>query len=86
METANHGETSSYAYSYSLPLGLLGGLSVEFPLGPGLIFADIRYSADLGDPELRDGDMDAYTRHTAALSLGYEFGLFKKGQKTGRAQ
>jgi hypothetical protein len=56
----------------------LGGLSVEFPLGPGLIFADLRYAADLGDSELKGGDMEAYTRHTAALSLGYEFGFFKK--------
>jgi hypothetical protein len=86
IETADHGETSSYAYSYSPPLGLLGGLSVEFPLGPGLIFADLRYSADLGDPTLQGGDMETYTRHTAALSLGYEFGLFKKRQKTGSAQ
>jgi hypothetical protein len=86
IETARHGETSSHGYSYSLPLGLLGGFSVEFPLGPGLIFADLRYSADLGSPELRDGDMETYIRHTAALSLGYEFGFFKKGQKTGSAQ
>jgi hypothetical protein len=78
IETARHNETESYAYSYSPPLGALGGLSLEFPLGPGLIFADLRYFADLGSPELRDGNMETYTRHTAALSLGYEFGLFRK--------
>ncbi|MDR0598153.1 MAG: hypothetical protein LBG14_06575 [Treponema sp.] len=86
IETSKHGETASYPYSYSPPLGLLGGVSVELPLGPGLIFADIRYSADLGAPSLRDGDMETYIRHTAALSLGYEFGLIKKRQKTGSAQ
>jgi hypothetical protein len=78
IKTAHHNETASYDYAYSPPLGLLGGLSVEFPLGPGLIFADLRYSADLGEIELQGGNMETYTRHTAALSLGYEFGLFKK--------
>jgi hypothetical protein len=86
MEIDNHGEEVSYDYSFSPPLGLLGGLSVAFPLGPGQIFADIRYSADLSEPELQDGDLETYTRHTAALSLGYEFGLFKKRQRTGRAK
>jgi hypothetical protein len=85
MEKTLHGETSSRSYSYALPLGVLGGLSVEFPLGPGLIFADLRYSAGLGDTEMRDGDMEAYTRHTATLSLGYEFGFFNKRHKTGSA-
>jgi hypothetical protein len=78
METDNHGQKGSYDYSYSPPLGLLGGLSVAFPLGPGQIFGDIRYAADLSDLELKGVDLGTYTRHTAALSLGYEFGLFKK--------
>jgi hypothetical protein len=78
-------ETASYAYAYSPPLGLLGGVGVEFPLGPGLIFADLRYAADLGGPSVKDGDRETYTRHTAALSVGYEFGLLKKRQKTGSA-
>jgi hypothetical protein len=86
IEADTGGETASYAYSYSPPLGLLGGVSLEFPLGPGLIVADLRYAADLGEPSLRDGDLETYTRHTAALSVGYEFGLLKKRQKTGSAQ
>jgi hypothetical protein len=86
METDDHGRQTSYDYSYSPPLGLLGGVSAEFPLGPGFIFADLRYSADLGSPDLQDGDVETYTRHTATLSVGYEFGFFKKRQKTGSAQ
>jgi hypothetical protein len=78
METDNRGEEASYDYSYDLPLGLLGGLSVAFPLGPGLLFFDVRYAADLSEPELKGGDPKTYTRHTATLSLGYEFGLLKK--------
>ncbi|MDR1411214.1 MAG: PorT family protein [Spirochaetaceae bacterium] len=69
----------SFSYSLSPPLGLLGGISVGFPLGPGIIFADIRYSADLAEPELKDsGGINTYRRHGAALSFGYEFGFFKK--------
>jgi hypothetical protein len=86
MKIDSHGEETSYDYSYSPPLGLLGGLSVAFPLGPGQIFADIRYSADLSNPELQDGNLETYIRNTAALSLGYEFGLFKKRQRTGSAR
>jgi hypothetical protein len=75
-------EETSFSWSLALPLGLLGGLSVGFPLGPGMIFADIRYAADLAEPELKDsggnGAIDTYRRHGAALSFGYEFGLFKK--------
>jgi hypothetical protein len=79
MEEDDLAAGDSYAYSYSVPLGLLGGLSVGFPLGPGMIFADIRYTADLSNPELRDsGEMKTYVRNAAALSLGYEFALFKK--------
>jgi hypothetical protein len=86
METDNRGDEASYDYSFSPPLGLLGGLSVAFPLGPGWIFADLRYAADLSNPELKNGDLETYTRHTAALSLGYEFGLFDKRQRTGSAR
>jgi hypothetical protein len=69
----------TFSYSLSPPLGLLGGLSVGVPLGPGMIFADIRYAADLAEPELKDGGgITTYRRHMAVLSFGYEFGLFKK--------
>jgi hypothetical protein len=76
----------SFSYSVSPPIGLLGGISAAFPAGPGMFFADIRYSADLAEPELKDsGGISTYRRHGAALSFGYEFGLFKKG-KTGSAK
>jgi hypothetical protein len=87
MKTSSYqDEEKSFGYSVSPPLGLLGGISVGFPLGPGIIFADIRYSADLAEPELKDsGGISTYRRQGAALSFGYEFGLFKKG-KTGSAK
>jgi hypothetical protein len=72
-------DEDSFSWSVSPPLGLLGGLNVGFPLGPGMIFADIRYAADLGEPELDGGDgIHAYRRHMGSLSIGYEFGFFKK--------
>jgi hypothetical protein len=86
VEIDDRGNEGSYDYSYSLPLGLLGGLSVAFPLGPGRLFADMRYSADLSDLELQDSGLKTYTRHTAALSLGYEIDFFTKGQSTGSAK
>jgi hypothetical protein len=75
-------ETSSY--SFDPPLGLLGGISVSFSLGPGMFFADLRCAADLGKPKLEGGG-DTYSRYGATLSFGYEFGFFKK-QQTGSAK
>jgi hypothetical protein len=74
----------SVSYSFSPPLGLLGGVSASFPVGPGMIFADLRYAADLGDVEL-DGGGDAYRRGSASLTVGYEWGFFRK-QQTGSAK
>jgi hypothetical protein len=68
----------SFSYSLSPPLGLLGGVSAGFPLGPGMIFADIRYATDLTEPELKGDEGPSYRRHMVTLSFGYEFGLFKK--------
>jgi hypothetical protein len=72
-------DEESFSYSLSPPLGLLGGLSLEFPLGTGMIFADIRYAVDLGEPELKGGGGNGtYRRRKVTLSIGYEFGFFKK--------
>jgi hypothetical protein len=75
-------EEKSFSYSFSPPLGILGGLSAAFPAGPGMFFADIRYAADLAEPELKDGgDISTFLRHKVVISAGYEFGFFKKQQK-----
>ncbi|MDR3338416.1 MAG: hypothetical protein LBT16_14565, partial [Treponema sp.] len=72
-------EAGSYSYSVFPPLGLLGGVSAGIPLGPGIIFADLRYAADLGEPELKGGgEIETYRRHMLSLSFGYEFGFFRK--------
>jgi hypothetical protein len=69
----------SASASFSLPMGLLGGLSLSYPMGPGMIFLDLRYAADLGTPDLSDvGITETYKRRMVSLSMGFEFGLIRK--------
>jgi hypothetical protein len=76
----------SLAWSLSPPLGILGGLSVSFSAGPGKFFIDLRYAADLAEPELQEGrGLTTYRGHKVVISAGYEFGFFKKRQ-TGSAK
>jgi hypothetical protein len=77
------GEDSG-SYSFSPPLGFLGGVSAAFPSGPGMFFADLRYTADLGSLEVNGGG-DSYRRGSVALSVGYEWGFLRKDQ-TGNAK
>ncbi|MDR0623282.1 MAG: hypothetical protein LBG10_02515 [Treponema sp.] len=74
----------SVSYSFSPPLGILGGLSAAFSAGPGMFFADLRYAGDIGKPDLKGGG-DTYRRGSAALCVGYELGFFGKRQ-TGSAK
>jgi hypothetical protein len=67
----------NYSYSFSPPFGLLGGISASYPMGPGMIFADLRCAGDLGEPDLRGGPR-SYQRTMFSLSIGYEFGFFAK--------
>jgi hypothetical protein len=72
----------SSAASLSPPLGLLGGVSLSYPLGPGMIFADLRYAVDLGEPDLSAiGITETYKRRMVSLSMGFEFGLIRKQQR-----
>jgi hypothetical protein len=66
----------------------LGGLNGAIKLGAaGMIFADLRYTADLGvtvreEPGASEG-IKTYRRSMASLTLGYEWGFFtkKRGDK-----
>jgi hypothetical protein len=80
MKTGSpYDEDESFSYSLSPPMGLLGGLSIAYPLQRGILFADIRYTVDLGEPDLSgSGGMKTYRRRGVSLSLGFEFGLFQK--------
>jgi hypothetical protein len=67
--------------SNDLPLGCTVGLDAGFHVGPGVLYLDLHYSADLGEtvfpglsgvPDLR------YKRSLFAVSLGYRFGFFQR--------
>jgi hypothetical protein len=82
LKQTNPLNNDSYSWSWrvSPPVGLLGGLSGALKLGPGMIIADIRYAADLGDTE--GGDIKAYRRRDLSLTVGYELGFFTKNRGT----
>ncbi|MFP3090594.1 hypothetical protein LQZ21_09740 [Treponema sp. TIM-1] len=68
----------SWAYRVSPPVGLLGGLNVGRELGPGALLIDLRYGIDLGEPEVRSGDLKTYRRSMMSLTVGYEWGFITK--------
>jgi hypothetical protein len=68
----------SWSYRVSPPVGLLGGLNVGRELGPGVMFLDLRYGIDLGEPEVRSGDLKTYRRSMVSLTVGYEWGFIDK--------
>jgi hypothetical protein len=68
----------SWAYRVSPPLGLLGGLNVGRELGSGVLFLDLRYGIDLGEPEVRSGNLKTYQRSMVSLTIGYELGFIDK--------
>jgi hypothetical protein len=85
MTLSDTGE-ESFSYSLTPSLGILGGLSAAFPAGPGMVFADLRYAADLAEPEPKEGrGIETYRGHKVVISVGYEFAFFKKRQ-TGSAR
>jgi hypothetical protein len=71
-------EKHSDSYRFSPPVGLLGGVSGAMKLGPGMIFADLRYAGDLGEPEPAGGDIKTYLRSMGSLTFGYEWAFFTK--------
>ncbi|MDR0642699.1 MAG: hypothetical protein LBG07_09600 [Treponema sp.] len=70
--------TERFSYEISPPLGFLGGLTTALKLGPGMIFADLRYAIDFAEPKPRNGDMESYRRSMISLCLGYEWAFFTK--------
>jgi hypothetical protein len=71
-------ETHSLSYRISPPLGFVGGLSGSLKLGPGAIIADLRYAADFGTLEARNGSAGEFRRSMISLTLGYELGFFSR--------
>jgi hypothetical protein len=71
----------SLSYKVSPSAGFLGGLSGAMKFGPGMLIADLRYAADLGD--FKAEDTEIFRRGMISFTVGYELGFFPK-QKGGR--
>jgi hypothetical protein len=83
LEASNslNSEQQSLTYKVSPALGFLGGLGGAMKFGPGIIIADLRYAADLG--EFDASGIEPFRRSAISLTVGYELGFFakKKGGK-----
>jgi hypothetical protein len=67
---------ASYSYVVSPPLGFMLGVEGAYNLGPGELFADLRFSRDVGTTMIRQGIQ--YSRSRLSLSLGYKFRLWQR--------
>jgi hypothetical protein len=83
LEASNslNNDKGSLSYKVSPSAGFLGGLSGAMKFGPGMLIADLRYAADLGDFETADTEL--FKRSMISFTVGYELGFFtkKKGGK-----
>jgi hypothetical protein len=69
----------TYTADFSLLGGLMAGGGFGIKLGPGTVFADIRYAGDLGNiTSDYNGAKEISRRNKAYFSLGYEFGVMPK--------
>jgi hypothetical protein len=78
IENSLDDQEKSLDYGVFPPFGLLGGLNAALQWGPGMIFADLRYSDDLGEPTTWSEKQETYKRSMISFTVGYEFGLFTK--------
>ncbi|MDR0599085.1 MAG: hypothetical protein LBG84_03255 [Treponema sp.] len=76
MKNDAHG--GSFAYSLNLPLGYTLGFSMGIKAGPGSIFFDMRWAADLSEMRRRDTGEVLYKRSMIVFTIGYEMGFFEK--------
>ena len=58
-------------------LGVLGGVSVGFPVGPGNIIGDIRYLNDFSDVKINYNGrtVNSFLRRSVNVTIGYELSL-----------
>jgi hypothetical protein len=69
----------SYTVDFPVMPGFIAGGGFGMKLGPGVVAADIRYTADAGNISVkRDGDRDVSQRSKLSFALGYEIGLIQK--------
>jgi hypothetical protein len=80
FESDDDGKSS---YKFSVPIGVVGGLDLGIKLGPGALFLDARYAADLGNTSISDGkgNLAVYSRQMLSFSLGYEIGIINRKKR-----
>jgi hypothetical protein len=76
-EMWNESPGDGFKYSVKPPFGITAGINSGVKAGPGYIFLDIRWNADLGET-VKDSGEAIYKRGMVSLSLGYEIGFFTK--------
>jgi hypothetical protein len=84
VATTEEGKTGgSYEYAYSMQLGLTFGVDFGVRLGPGILFLDLRYNADLGKTmvQMPDGTLFEYNRNMFSFSIGYELAFLNKKRR-----
>jgi hypothetical protein len=64
------GETGSYSWSASVPLGYTVGFETAMRCGSGMLLADIRYSGDFDAIVIQDDVETSYKRRALSLTLG----------------
>jgi hypothetical protein len=69
----------SYTSDFSFLGGLMAGGGLGIKLGPGTVFADVRYAGDFGYiTSDYNGNKEVSKRKKTYFSLGYEFGVIPK--------
>ncbi|MDR2313348.1 MAG: PorT family protein [Spirochaetaceae bacterium] len=70
------GQTDTFSWSVSNPLGFTAGLEGAAPCGSGMLIVGLRYGMDFGIISINSGERE-YRRNMISLYLGYEFGFFE---------
>jgi hypothetical protein len=76
------GNSYSQPYKINPPLGLVLGADVALRLGPGDLFADLRFDKDIGMSVVQAGQGLQYSRSRFALSVGYKLIIYTRVKKS----
>ncbi|GHV94413.1 hypothetical protein AGMMS50293_07330 [Spirochaetia bacterium] len=77
--------SDSEKYEFETSAGFMIGASFGIKVGPGVLFADLRYAGDFTDTKIKDGgqSIEYFTRSKLPITIGYEIGLMSKGGSSG---
>jgi curli biogenesis system outer membrane secretion channel CsgG len=63
----------------SFQMGYIAGVNLGIKIGPGILFADIRYMGDIW--KTKSAEINLYGRNMISIGLGYEMGFFTRNTK-----